>query len=124
MKEALCDSFVDEHGLMEFRQGGGRGRQSEAWRFLSALKRYTQAQGKSCVSMADIYSVADEIELQVDNIRDFVDQLNDAGKLFFWGILILAVQVFSKAVLSLVVCPRVPTLSRPCYKDWHLSRAL
>ncbi|CAD7699627.1 unnamed protein product [Ostreobium quekettii] len=83
VKEALCDKFVDESGLGVFKRRKGSGKQVEARRFLGALARHAQNQGGNIVTMSDIYSVANEIELQVQDVREFVDQLNEAGGILF-----------------------------------------
>ncbi|GMH34114.1 hypothetical protein BSKO_01948 [Bryopsis sp. KO-2023] len=85
MKEILYDKFIDETGMMDFRKGGGKGKRNEAKRFLGALGKYAHMHDKDDLSMADIYSVADAIELQVEDVREFVDHLNEEGKILKRG---------------------------------------
>lgn len=83
LREALYDKFIDTTGMMDFRKGAKKSKQNEAKRFLAGLSKFAQVHQKEELSLAEIYSVADSIELQVEDIRQFIDDLNDAG----WAVL-------------------------------------
>lgn len=53
--------------------------QAEAKRFLGALAKRCELSGSSLVSMAQLYALADNLELNVSDTAAFVADLNDAG---------------------------------------------
>ncbi|KAJ8754157.1 hypothetical protein K2173_002056 [Erythroxylum novogranatense] len=85
MKESLYDKYVDEHGCVDFGRSGGMSQQKEAKRFLSALNKQSELQQKDTFSIAEIYSLADRIDLRVPDIDIFVDNLNSVGYLLKKG---------------------------------------
>lgn len=66
--------------MMDFRKGASKSKHNEAKRFLKAFAAFANSHQKNELSMAEIYGVADGIELQIEDIQDFVEQLNEAGK--------------------------------------------
>ena len=58
--------------------------QAEAKRFLGALARKAELQGKEEFTVSELFDVADLIELGVPDLSDFIDQLNDAGPDSCW----------------------------------------
>lgn len=54
--------------------------QAEAKRFLGALARRAQVEGRALFSVAELYEVADALELQVPNTADLITELNDMGR--------------------------------------------
>lgn len=85
MKESLYDKYVDEHGFVDFGRSGGMSQQKEAKRFLSALNKQSELHQKDCFSLAEIYSLADKISLQVADLYAVVENLNSAGYLLKKG---------------------------------------
>lgn len=85
MKESLYDSYMDEHGFVDFGRSSGMSQQKEAKRFLSALNKQSELQQKDCFSISEIYSLADRISLRVPDIDTFVDNLNSVGYLLKKG---------------------------------------
>ena len=47
--------------------------------FIQELRQHALSKGTDLVTMNDIYLVADDLELDVEDIQDFVDKLNDEG---------------------------------------------
>ena len=56
--------------------------QAEGRRFLAALERAAVTKGSPLFSVADLYTTADRIELQLE-MKDLLADLNDAG--VFWS---------------------------------------
>lgn len=56
------------------------GVQKEAKRFLGALCKRCQLAGSDLVSIAQLYALADDLDLAVPDMEAFIEQLNDAGK--------------------------------------------
>lgn len=55
--------------------------QAEARRFLGALAKRCQLSGSALVSTAQLFALADDLELAVPNMSDLIAELNDAGAL-------------------------------------------
>lgn len=55
--------------------------QAEARRFLSALAKRCQVSGSALVSTAQLFSLADHLELAVPDMSGLIAELNDAGAL-------------------------------------------
>ncbi|KAK9824829.1 hypothetical protein WJX81_003431 [Elliptochloris bilobata] len=85
MKACLLDKFVDETGMLDFRRAGGKSKQAEAKRFLAALAKRCQLSGSAQVNVAQLYSLADDLELAVPDMLAFIADLNDAGELLKKG---------------------------------------
>lgn len=65
----MLDMLEDGLAFADFRMGGesGKGRggkQSEAKRFMAALRRQCERQGKELVTTSELYSLADQVGLQ------------------------------------------------------------
>ncbi|KAG6550803.1 hypothetical protein Mapa_007707 [Marchantia paleacea] len=95
MKESLFDKFTDEHGTLDFGRSGGMSKQKEAKRFLSALQQRADLQQNAVFTIAELYSLADEIELRVPDLNTFIDNLNQAGYLLKKGTRTYQVQTSS-----------------------------
>jgi DNA-binding MarR family transcriptional regulator len=54
--------------------------QAEARRFLSALSRRAEQSGNA-FSVHQLFDLSDHLQLKVPDMRDFIDQLNEAGML-------------------------------------------
>lgn len=52
MKESLYDTYMDEHGFVDFGRSSGMSQQKEAKRFLSALNKQSELQQKDCFSIS------------------------------------------------------------------------
>jgi DNA helicase MCM8 len=85
MKESLFDKLTDENGHVDFGRSGGMSQQKEAKRFLSFLQRKSAAEEKSLFTIAELFSIADEICLQVPDMDMLIEKLNDAGHLLKKG---------------------------------------
>ncbi|CAM6118553.1 unnamed protein product [Calypogeia fissa] len=85
MKESLVDKFIDEHGCLDFGRSGGLSHQKEAKRFLNALQQRADLRQDALITTAELYSIADEIELKVKNLEAFIENLNNAGYLLKKG---------------------------------------
>lgn len=57
--------------------------QGEAKRFLGALARRAEAEDRALFSIAELFSIADDLELNVPDTREFIESLNEAGVLIF-----------------------------------------
>jgi hypothetical protein len=60
--------------------------QAEATRLVAALQRRAEQQEGGLLAAADIFSIADEIDLQVENVRILIEELNEGGEL--WPVLL------------------------------------
>ena len=54
--------------------------QAEARRFLSALSRRAEQSGNA-FSVHQLFDLSDNLQLKVPDMRDFIEQLNEAGML-------------------------------------------
>ncbi len=54
--------------------------QAEARRFLSALGRRAEQAGNA-FTVHQLFDLSDHLQLKVPDMRDFIDQLNEAGML-------------------------------------------
>jgi len=55
------------------------GWQNEAKRFLAALSQKAELRGSEEFTVAELFDLADTLELAVPDVSDFISQLNDAG---------------------------------------------
>lgn len=85
MKESLFDKLVDEHGQVDLARSGGMSQQKEGKRFLSFLQRKAAAEERNLFSIAELFSIADQICLQVPDVDVLIDKLNVAGYLLKKG---------------------------------------
>ncbi|GAX76612.1 hypothetical protein CEUSTIGMA_g4058.t1 [Chlamydomonas eustigma] len=91
MREALYNRLLDDITCVDFRQQGGGGRPgskaAEAKRFLTALRRTAERQGggRNTFSLGELFSLANEINLQVKDVSAFISHLNDGGDLLKAG---------------------------------------
>jgi hypothetical protein len=54
--------------------------QAEMVRFINALEKHLSSEDKTLLSASDMFAIADEIDLQVENIRSLIDEMNEAGE--------------------------------------------
>ena len=54
--------------------------QNEAKRFLAALSKRAELRGSEEFTVAELFDMADTLELAVPDVSDFISQLNEAGK--------------------------------------------
>ena len=54
--------------------------QGEAKRFLAALCRRAEQSGDNMFSVHQLFDLSDHLQLKVPDMREFIDQLNEAGK--------------------------------------------
>lgn len=82
MKESLFDKCTSSLGLVDFRKptGSRGGKASEASRYLAALKRIGEREGRELFDKSELQAVAGEIRLNVKDVASFIDHLNDAGE--------------------------------------------
>lgn len=55
--------------------------QNEAKRFLAALSKRAELRGSEEFMVAELFDLADTLELAVPDVSEFISQLNDAGAL-------------------------------------------
>lgn len=90
VKETLDGMHVQEMGMIDFtltgtgaglrnRNGSSMGFQAERRRFLGALQQHCQRKGSKEVQMHELFTIADAIELNVEDTSGFVERLNDMG---------------------------------------------
>ena len=84
MRESLYSTVIDEYGSIKV---GGRkkGKHAEAKRYLTTLAKMARAQGRRTFSVQELYGIADDIRLQVDDMVNLVEELNYAGELLKKG---------------------------------------
>ncbi|CAN6327935.1 unnamed protein product [Urochloa humidicola] len=85
MKESLYDKYVDENGFVDFTRSGGMSQPKEAKRFMNALNKLSELLQKDYFSRAEMYNLADKINLRVPDVDALVDNLNIAGFLLQKG---------------------------------------
>lgn len=54
--------------------------QGEIKRFLAALGRRAQQSGDNTFSVHQLFDLSDHLQLKVPDMREFIDQLNEAGE--------------------------------------------
>eukprot|EP00212_Chloropicon_laureae_P009678 CAMPEP_0197494880 /NCGR_PEP_ID=MMETSP1311-20131121/32849_1 /TAXON_ID=464262 /ORGANISM="Genus nov. species nov., Strain RCC856" /LENGTH=138 /DNA_ID=CAMNT_0043040329 /DNA_START=1 /DNA_END=414 /DNA_ORIENTATION=- len=74
MKESLYSTVIDEYGSIKVK-GKKKGKHAEARRFLTTLAKLAKSQGRKVFSVAEMYALADDIQLQVDDMQNFVEEL-------------------------------------------------
>ena len=76
---SLCegpDTIIFNNANTKKKGGGGRGRfNQERDRFMSAVRRFCQNRGSKEIMIHDLFTIADNIELNVDDTLGFVDFL-------------------------------------------------
>ncbi|KAK9914958.1 hypothetical protein WJX75_002939 [Coccomyxa subellipsoidea] len=85
MSSCLLDKLVDGTGLLDFRSTGSKSKQKEARRFLGALAKRCQLAGSNLVTTAQLYALADDLDLAVPDTGAFIGELNEAGELLKKG---------------------------------------
>jgi DNA helicase MCM8 len=85
MKESLYSTVIDEYGSIQVKGRKKGGKHAEAKRFLTTMSKMANAQGRKVFSVAEMYSIADDIHLQVDDMKTLIEKLNDAGELLKKG---------------------------------------
>lgn len=88
MESSMVALGIDEYGMLDFRGSGGRGgasKKAEAKRFLGALSRIARVERRAAFPIHELYSVADDIELQVEDMTALIDSLNESGELLKKG---------------------------------------
>lgn len=84
MKEVLHDKYCSKSGMLKVSIGSRKRNKNEISRFLKALVMYAREENKSLLSVSDMCYVADEIVLQVENVRDLIETLNESGAFFYY----------------------------------------
>ena len=84
MKESLYSTVIDEYGSIKMK-GRKKGKHAEAKRFLVTMSKLAKSQGRKMFSVAEMYTIADEIHLQVDDMQNLIEELNYAGELLKKG---------------------------------------
>jgi len=84
MRESLFSTVIDEFGSIQVK-GKKRGKHSEAKRFVSALNQIARNQGRRLFSVAEMFALADDMRLCVDDMKALIEQLNNAGELLKKG---------------------------------------
>eukprot|EP00899_Mesostigma_viride_P018949 jgi/Mesvir1/27055/Mv20750-RA.1 len=95
MKESLYDKFADEYGCVDFGRSSGMSKHKEAKRYLGALQKLSEAQAKNIFTVSELVSLADDIQLNVPDMNEFLSSLNTAGYLLKKGARCYQVQVSS-----------------------------
>lgn len=75
----MGDSISDDNENRSVPPSGKGGKSKEIERFLIALKQYGASKGSHLVTVNEIYSIADDIELRIEDLRGLIENLNDAG---------------------------------------------
>ena len=60
-------------------------KKAEAKRFLGALSRIARVERRAVFPIHELYSVADDLELQVEDMTALIDSLNESGELLKKG---------------------------------------
>ncbi len=88
MESSMVALGIDEYGMLDFRGAGGAGganKKAEAKRFLGALSRIARVERRAAFPIHELYSVADDLELQVEDMTALIDSLNESGELLKKG---------------------------------------
>ncbi|CAL8468614.1 g8154 [Coccomyxa elongata] len=85
MKACLLDKLLDDTGVVDFRSTGSKSKQKEAKRFLGALAKRCQLAGSNLITTAQLYSLADDLDLAIPDTDTFIGELNEAGELLKKG---------------------------------------
>ena len=87
VQSSMVAMGIDEYGMVDFRgaAGGGASKKAEAKRFLGALSRIANVERRATFQIHELYSVADDLELQVEDMTALIDSLNESGELLKKG---------------------------------------
>lgn len=86
MKESLYDVFVDgEIGHIDFRTAGGTSKSKQIKMFMKAVSNYCKKTQVSTLTYDQMYKLAKDMNLGVENFQGFVDTLNNQNYLLFKG---------------------------------------
>ncbi len=85
MRESLYSTVIDEFGSIRMRGNKKKGKRAEAKRFLTTLSKMARSQGRKAFSVSEMYCLADDIRLQVDDMEALIEDLNLAGELLKKG---------------------------------------
>lgn len=85
MRESLYSTVIDEFGSIKMRGNKKKGKRAEAKRFLTTLSKMARSQGRKVFSVSEMYCLADDIRLQVDDMEALIEDLNLAGELLKKG---------------------------------------
>ena len=76
MKESLNDVLADEFGHLDFRRGKGLSKSKQISVFMKVLHQKSKQRENAIFSQQELYGVAEEVKLQVDNFDSFIETLN------------------------------------------------
>lgn len=85
MRSSILDKLVDEQGFIDLRRSGGKSKQAETKRFLTALCHVARNRQDLFFEEEELCDLADAIDLGVPCIKSFIDKLNDCGDLLKKG---------------------------------------
>jgi len=85
MKESLYDVFSDELGHIDFRRSRGVSKSKQVQVFLKALHKAAERRQSALFTTKEMYDIAKEINLGVDNFEGFIDSMNNQNFLLSKG---------------------------------------
>ncbi|KAJ1679457.1 hypothetical protein EV182_002011, partial [Spiromyces aspiralis] len=88
MQFSLYQTYEDEAGNLDFERsqmGTGSSKRQHVKKFVSYLQRVSEEMGEKIYTYQQLYDIALEIKLQVNNFGEFVDILNNQGYLIKRG---------------------------------------
>jgi len=85
MRESLYDLFSDEFGHVDFTRAGGLSKSKQVSVFMKALHRKAESKQSSTFNIKELYKIAQDIHLGVENFEQFVDNLNQQNFLLAKG---------------------------------------
>ncbi|KAK9663783.1 DNA replication licensing factor mcm8, partial [Basidiobolus ranarum] len=88
MKYSLFETYKDEFGNLDFQRsqlGTGMSKRSESKRFIARLQSISESTYNNRFTYQQLYQIASEMNLRLDNFNDFVDTLNNQSYLLKKG---------------------------------------
>lgn len=81
VKAALYDKFIDDQNILhEVVSKGHNKTPNDLEQLLMVLQHHIASQERDTINLEEIYSIAEDLEIHRDRVKDLVAKLNDQGE--------------------------------------------
>lgn len=86
MKESMRDVLTDHRGKVRFGRGSGKStKRGKAKMFVEAMNQRAVEKESAYFTVGELYSLADDLQLQLPDVDGFIESLNIAGEILKSG---------------------------------------